>query len=307
VSGALPPGSRSRRRQHRRPGPVLATARLVTSLAKRVPERLALRAGATLGRVAFWVLPRRRRLARRNLRIAFPEWSEERREAVARASFEELGRSLVEWSRLPARGPEELRSRVELVGAEHALAAGRGTFFATGHYGNWELLPAAWRTWRPDLELVVVGRTFEDEGIQRQVERRRLLGGGVLLRRDAREILRALRKGVAVGVLVDLYTSPRRGGMLLPFFGHRAWTDVGPATLALRTGAPIVPVTIRRVAECRHRVVFHPPLVPVSTGDRTRDIAGLATRTLEALEAAIREDPVSWLWIQRRWKGSPDL
>lgn len=289
---------------------MLVIGQLVTSLAKRVPEKLALRAGATLGRVAFWALPRRRRLARSNLRIAFPAWSEERREEVARASLEELGRSLAEWSRLPALGAEELRSRVELVGAEHAeraLAAGRGAFFATGHYGNWELLPAAWRAWRPELELVVVGRTFEDEGIQRRVEQRRLLGGGALLRRDAREILRALRKGAAVGVLVDLYTPERRGGVLLPFFGHRAWTDVGPATLALRTGAPIVPVTIRRAGEGRHRMVFRPPLVPVSSGDRRRDIAGLAIRTLEALETAIREDPASWLWIHRRWKRSPDL
>lgn len=301
---------RRRRGRRRRRGPILALGRLVTSLAKRVPEGLALWVGAAGGRAAWWLLPRRRRLARRNLRIAFPAWSDERREAVARASFEELGRCLAEWSRLPALGPEELRARVELVGAEHAdaaLAAGRGVFFATAHYGNWELLPAAWRAWRPDSELVVVGRTFEDEDLQRRVERRRVQGGGALLRRDAREILRALRRGVAVGVLVDLYTPKRRGGVLLPFFGVRAWTNVGPATLALRTGAPIVPVTIRRVEGGRHRVVFRPPLAPVRRGDRAQETAALAAAMLEALETTIRADPVPWLWVHRRWKRSPDL
>jgi len=303
-------GSRRRRGRDGRRGVALVLGGLVAGLAQRVPERWALRVGAAVGRAAWWLFPRRRRLARANLRIAFPAWSDERREGVARASFEELGRSLVEWSRLPALGPEELRSRVELVGVEHAdraLAAGRGAFFATAHYGNWELLPAAWRAWRPDRELVVVGRTFEDAGLQRRVERRRILGGGALLRRDARAILRALRGGAAVGVLVDLYTSERRGGMLIPFFGVRAWTNVGPATLALRTGAPIVPVTIRRVEGGRHRVIFRPALAPVPRGDRGRDTAALATAMLEALESTIRADPVPWLWIHRRWKHSPDL
>lgn len=80
--------------------------------------------------------------------------------------------------------------------------------------------------------------------------RRRALLGGELLP-DARQILRALRRGAVVGLLVDIYTPQRRGGILVPFSGRRAWAAAGPATLALRTGAPILPVWIRRAAGTR--------------------------------------------------------
>jgi KDO2-lipid IV(A) lauroyltransferase len=285
-----------------------ALGRVLAALAQLVPEARSLALGAAAGRAVFFALPARRRRAQRNLHIAFPDWGPERVEATARRSFEELGRSLAEWARLPRLVPEDLRQRVAFHGLEHAeraLAAGRGAFFATAHYGNWELLPAAWRAAVPDRELVVVGRRFDDPGLQASIERRRVLGGGSLLRRDAREILHALRRGAAVGVLVDLYTPARRGGILVPFFGRPAWTTAGPATLALRTGAPILPVHIRRVDGPHHRVEFAPPLEVPASGDRERDIREFTGRMTAALEAAIRAHPDGWLWLHRRWKRSP--
>lgn len=283
---------------------------VAAALAKRVPEARALALGAALGRLVWILLPMRRRLARRHLRIAFPDWSRERIDATGRACFEELGRSLAEWSRLVELSPEQLRERVEFRGVEHlerARAAGRGVLLATAHYGNWELLPAAWRATAPGLELAVVGRHFGDGDFQDRIERRRLHGGGSLLRPDAREILRALRRGAAVGVLADLYTSERRGGILIPFFGRRAWTTPGPATLALRTGAPIVPVCIRRVDGTHHRAEFRPALEIPGSGERARDIRELTARMTAIFEDVIRERPEPWLWVHRRWKRSPDL
>lgn len=279
------------------------------AVARRIPEERALALGAALGRLLWVVLPRRR-LVRRHLRIAFPDWSRERIEDAGRACFEELGRSLAEWSRLVELAPEELRERVEFRGVEHlerARAGGRGVLLATAHYGNWELLPAAWRATAPDVELAVVGRHFGEGGFQERIERRRLHGGGSLLRPDAREILRALRRGAAVGVLVDLYTSERRGGILVPFFGRRAWTTSGPAILSLRTGAPIVPVSIRRVEGARHLAELLPALEAPRTGDRARDVQELTARMSAVFEALIRERPEPWLWLHRRWKRSPDL
>lgn len=287
-----------------------AFGRVVAFAAERVSEQRALAFGRAAGRVFWWLLPGRRRRARSHVRIAFPNWSHARVDATARASYEELGRSLAEWARLPAVAPDELLARIEWRGLENlerALAPGRGALFATAHYGNWELLPAVFRALRPDVELVVVGRHYEDPGLQAFIERRRELLGGELLRPAARDILRALRRKAVVGLLVDLYTSKRRGGILVPFFGRRAWTTPGPATLSLRTGAPILPVWIRRLDGPRHRVEFAPPLEPIAGDDRERAIRETTERLTAIFEAVIRAEPIPWLWMHRRWKRSPDV
>jgi KDO2-lipid IV(A) lauroyltransferase len=287
-----------------------AFGRVVAFAAERVSERRALAFGRAAGRVFWWMLPGRRRRARSHVRIAFPDWDHARVDATARASYEELGRSLAEWARLPTVSPDELLARIEWRGLHHleaALAPGRGALFVTAHYGNWELLPAIFRALRPDVELVVVGRHYDDATLQAFIERRRELLGGELLRPAARDILRALRRGAVVGLLVDLYTSKRRGGILVPFFGRRAWTTPGPATLSLRTGAPILPVWIRRLEGPRHRVEFAPPLVPAADDDRERAIRETTERLTGIFEAVIRDEPIPWLWMHRRWKRSPDV
>jgi len=287
-----------------------ALARPVVFVAERVPERWRLDFGAFLGGVLYRLVPSRRRIARDNLRIAFPDWSSERVDAVARASFAELGRNLVEWTTLPSLTPEELLERVECHGFEHieqALKRGRGAFLVTAHYGSWELLPAVMAARLPQFEFVAVGRRFENPAVQRQVERRRHAGGGGLVDRDARAILRALRRGAAVGVLVDQTNRKKRGGRLVPFFDKRVWTTIGPATLALRSGAAIVPASIRRVDGRHHRVEAGPEIEFPDSGDRHRDIIEITARMNNAFEALIREHPEPWLWLHQRWRRSPDV
>jgi len=295
------------RRARRRAATALAGTGV--ALLTALPEPLALPVGAALGRGAARCLRRRTGDALANLRLVFPERGEAERAAIWRASCAELGRCAVEWARLPSLSTELLLERVEVVGLEHLAKAaelGRGVFAITAHYGNFEYIPAVIRGRMPGASVSVVGRTMPTPEMQAMIETRRVRGGGEVIPQDARAILRALREGTIIGILIDHYTRERRGGVLVPFLGLRAWTTAGPALLALRTGAPVVPLHIRRAYDGHHRIEVEPALELPRSGDREQDVA-LATALMnEAVGRWIREDPVPWTWSHRRFRHSPD-
>jgi KDO2-lipid IV(A) lauroyltransferase len=115
--------------------------------ALRLPSRRqGRRLGLALGRLVSRAVPIRREVALENLRNAFPEWSETRRRDVYRGMCENLGLTLAEFARFGGRSREPLESwiRVENVeAADRAIAAGKGVLLITAHFGNWELLGAA--------------------------------------------------------------------------------------------------------------------------------------------------------------------
>lgn len=302
----MSPSARLRRARRR-----AVTALTVTGAAAltALPERLALPLGAALGTAAARCLGRRTHEALANLRLVFPERSEAECTAIWRSSCAELGRCAVEWARLPSLSTEVLLERVEVVGLEHLVKAaelGRGVFAITAHYGNFEYIPAVVRARIPGASISVVGRTMPTPGMQAMIERRRVRGGGEVIPQDARAILRALREGTIIGILIDHYTRERRGGVLVPFLGARAWTTAGPALLALRTGAPVVPIRIRRVHNEQHRIDVEPALELPRSGDRERDVVTATALMNEVVGRWIREDPVPWTWSHRRFRHSPD-
>ena len=138
-----------------------------------------------------------------------------------------------------------------------AAAGGKGVLLLTAHFGNWELLAASHAL--SDYALSVVMRPMDDPLVDRLVQRFRQRSGVELIakRRALREILEALRRGRLVGVLLDQNAS-RAEGVFAPFFGLPASTSKSLAVISLRTGAPVVPVFIRRLDGGRHRVEVRP-------------------------------------------------
>jgi len=285
-------------------------AQLAVGLLCALPERAAIRLAALGGSAARRLSPRYRERARTNMRIVFPDWSDARLDSLLRENFREMGRIVVEWARHARLSPEALLARVEFAGIEHvekALARGRGALVVTAHYGHWELIPSAARYRLPHVEVVPTGRTLNNPWVQQMVASRRNLGGGVVLERDTAEIIRALRRNAAVGILVDLRRSRKRGGILVPFLGRRAWTTHGPATIARRTGAALIPAFTRRTVGARHRIEFLPEIPPPRGGDLHADTAAATAALNDALASFILAEPSAWLWVHRRWRGSPDL
>jgi len=267
------------------------------------PRRLADWIGGRVANLLDAAIPRLRRIADRNLSLAYPDKDASWRRRTIDGVFASVGRLLVVFARLPRITKENVSDWIRYEGFEHyerAKERGRGVLFATAHLGNWELSAYAHALLTEPMNVVV--RPLDNPLIDAIVEDRRALSGNVLLsKRDfARSIFQALRRNEPVGILVDQNTSVENGAFV-PFFGTLACANLTFAKLAARSGADVIPgFAIWNQKERRYILRFY-PAVPI-TGDVLED----TRRIQSAIEMAIRETPDQWLWIHRRWKTRPD-
>ena len=283
-----------------------ALARALETAVSTLPERAADAFGASVGRTVYR-LGIRREVVESNLRLAFPDATEEWRREVARKAFEHLGREAAAILRLSKLDRQAVIERTVPVGwdlLEASLAEGRGVMLVTGHYGNWEVAAATVAARGIPIAAIVrrQGNRLVDERLDGL---RRKLGVETISQRDApSRVPRVLRANGVVGIVGD--QDARRAGLFVPFFGVPASTHRGPALFALRLGAPVFSCVARRLAGpgVRYEVSGRP--VPVErTGDLEADVASLTARLAGALEAEIREAPEQYFWFHRRWKSKP--
>jgi KDO2-lipid IV(A) lauroyltransferase len=124
-------------------------------------------------------------------------------------------------------------------------------------------------------------------------------------RDSVREVLRRLRRGEAIGVLLD-QNALRSERVFVPFLGRPAATNFGLAMLALKSGAPVLPTFSARGADGRHRAWIGPPIPLAETGDRAERIGVSTARFTAAIEDYVRRYPEQWFWVHDRWKRAPD-
>jgi KDO2-lipid IV(A) lauroyltransferase len=248
------------------------------------------------------VSKRRTRIARENLRWAFPDASSEQIQAWTRRFWGELGQTVWEFGRLSQLSPEEYRAAVDMRGLEHlraSYAQGKGVLLFGAHIGNWEY--TAPFVSLGGMRLAAIARRIKNPSVDDMVTRvRTRFGARVILHRNAvKESLRWLRSGGALGLLFDQRIT--EGGLSLPFFGRPARTTTLPALLALRVGCPVHPLHSYRengrlVIECQ------PALEIPSLPPTPENIEGLMMKMTAVVEGWIRRHPEQWLWIHNRWK-----
>lgn len=273
----------------------------------RLPVPLAAWLGRRIGDLGYLSLRRRRRLALENLARAFPELTPDACRRLCRRSYQHVGVLLLELCALLARPIHEFLDRVTVEGRAHLDAVMREhgrALVLTGHVGNWELLTAAHLL--ATYPLAVVVRPLDSPALNRVAERLRLKSGVALIdkRRALRPVLAALGQGGMVGILLDQNAS-RSEGVFVPFFGRPASTSRAMAVLALRTGAPVIPIFARRERGGRHRVIIGPPLESATSNGQEAAVVELTARCTAVIEAAIREAPEQWLWMHGRWRTRP--
>jgi KDO2-lipid IV(A) lauroyltransferase len=295
----------------RRERVAVAVVDRLLQLFERLPEQRALALGAAIGRTWARVGAPRTQVARVNLRLAFPEWSETERDAVLVRSLENVGRSAAEFARLGLLGAEALRERVRIEGIEHdeaARAASKsgGVVAITGHFGSWEVLAAAMAA--HGIPFVAVQKPRESPLLDAVVARYRRSGGAEFLARGnaARTALRSLANGKAVAILYD-QDAPKDEGVFVPFFGRLACTRDGPVKIALRARAAVLPVFLHRVGSSgRHVAHMRPPIeLARPEGDVAGAIRENVRRLTAVIEAEIRLAPDHWSWVHRRWSTQP--
>jgi KDO2-lipid IV(A) lauroyltransferase len=248
-------------------------------------------------------VPRLRRVAMRNLELAMPELTPDKRVRITDGVFRSIARVLVGVARLPALTRENIGEWIVHDGLEQlreAQSRGKGVLIATAHLGNWEFSVNAHTLLCGDTMSVVV-RPLDNPLIDDFVRRRREIFGNRMIGKKefVRSLLKALQDGETAAMLVD-QNNMLDQGVFVDFFGIPARTGTSFAKIAAHTGAAVVPgFALWIEAEGRYRLKFYPAL------DMTGDIAEDTRRVQAAIERAIREYPDQWLWIHRRWKARP--
>jgi len=265
--------------------------------------------GKAVGRTAYYLHSRLRNTAYRNLSLAMPEMDDAERTSVVKGVFDNLGRLLGEFSQFPKITPGNIRELVAYQGLENYSAAarkGRGVLFLTGHIGAWELCAFAHGAAGYPLNFLV--RPLDNPLIDAMIDRHRCLSGNRTIdKSDAvKPVLAALRRGEAVGFLIDINTFEDQG-VFCDFFEIPACTTSGLAVFALRTDAPVVPAfLIWDQALGKHRLQFEPELPVVRTGDFKEEVRLNTAAFTLVIEQYARRYPDQWLWVHKRWNTRPE-
>ncbi len=272
--------------------------RLTLATLSATPLPVARVLGSFYARILDLAIPRLRRTALRNLQLAGLAGQER----IVAGVFQSIGRIAVSFARFPRITRENLHDWIRYEGLdnfENAHRKGKGVLIATAHFGNWELsaFAHAWLT----APMHVIVRPIDNPRIDALVEHRRALSGNHIIEKKdaARDILRALKSGGAVGILIDQNTVPEQG-VFIDFFGTKACANSAFVKLAHHSGAPVV-LGYALWSESENRYVLHFEPEIEMTGDVTED----TQRVHAHLETAIRKHPGQWLWLHRRWKTRP--
>ena len=236
----------------------------------------------------------------RNLRIAFPDMTPAEREALALAQWEQTGRAFAETAvmdRLVAEG------RIEVVGRERLEAireSGRPVVFVGGHFANIETLAAT--IVGAGVPCQITYRAANNPYVDAQIIAARARYGVKLFAPKggdgARELLAGMARGESVALMNDQKFSE---GPEVTFFGQPVNAAPGPSRLALRFGTVLQPMSVVRLPGVRFRVTLYAPIELEKTGDRPADIARGVQAITSFIEARVRENPVDWFWVHRRW------
>ena len=293
--------------------------RVLFAVLGSMPREWALRTGSSIGGLAYRLAGGLRRVALRNLQIAFPEKDDSERERIALASFQNLGRMLAELTQFPRATRESLRELTafefeseenknspEMLFVQAERARGRGILLLGPHLGNWEIGVFAYSALQH--KLTYLARPLDNPLIEDfTVGLRTRFGNEPIDKNNSvGKAMSILREGGILGVLPDVNVLPR-DGVFVPFFGKLACTTIGVAMIAARTNALIVPMCcVWDESRGRYSVMYGKIIEHASTGDRHRDIVETTAEFTAEMEKFIREYPEQWLWIHKRWKTRPE-
>lgn len=275
-----------------------------------LPSAWAYALGRTVGGFAAALPFRHRHTIFENLSLAYgQEKSPQEQRFLARRVFANMGEILVDLILLCQQSSPDIVNKIRLEGKEHmdqALAGGQGVMAITGHLGLFVLITS--RLNAEGFNSWVVSDYQYDPHLEKHIERvKHQLGVRTIMTEPQDQCLaRSLECINSNGILVLLMDEDaKRRGIFVDFFGRPASTASGPAAMALRSGAAVVPLSMIYEGRGRHRLVIEPPLKLSNSGDWAADLTANTAIFTQALETMIRKNPDQWAWVNKRWKTKP--
>ncbi|MFI5281517.1 MAG: lysophospholipid acyltransferase family protein [Candidatus Dormibacterales bacterium] len=278
----------------------------IQSLTVRLPRSWAYALALVAARLAYWFSPLARPRLEFNLRVARPDLDDRSLRHVAWINFHNHAKAYADLMLLPRMRVEQMRPLLKVKGLEY-LAEGqamhRGVMAVTCHMGSYEVAAAIWAATQAPVSV------FAEEVEPRPLfewyrDTRARLGISVLTldHGGIRKVLQALRDDEIVITAIDRDITGT--GHLMPFFGKLAPIPLGPAAIALRTGAPLFPVCVYRMPDDTYLAEGAPLVIPKSTGDSKADQVRTTQELLGHIERFISQHPEQWHVPHRVWPGS---
>jgi Kdo2-lipid IVA lauroyltransferase/acyltransferase len=284
---------------------LLSLIRAFQLLLRALPERLSRFMGVFLGRLGFLFLKKRRAVAVANARRISPALSVSEATEVARRCFENLGVNFIEVLLFPYLKKEEYPSRFRLEkngSVDGALNSGRGALILGFHYSNWEIMGIA--SFLLQREIVALARPLKGRAKLNDFLNYLRSSTGLTIipnKGTARDVMRLLREDRLVAFLGD-QREKRSKAVWVELFGEKVPTSKGIVALAMKTGAPVIPIYSRRDGFLRYTVLADEPLVMERTGANKDELIYRNARRVNAvLERVVAARPEEWFLVHRRF------
>jgi KDO2-lipid IV(A) lauroyltransferase len=273
------------------------------SFIAEIPHRKIRQMGKLLGWCIYACDARHRRIVRRNLKFAFPEWTWQRVHRVTRQVFENFGIAVLEIIQVNCFSRDQIQSTARIEGEEQIkhLLADKGLIIVSGHLGNWELALLFAASHLRD-RVFAIARKIDFKPLDRWVYRfRTRFGGEVVNKKGALpDMTRAVRGGRVLATLIDQGTM-RGEGIDATFFNHKVLATPGVAMLAMRAKVSVMPAFCVR-EENGFKIIMGKPLEMQRTKNLRHDIRANTQKIMDAIEEAVRKYPEQYFWFHKRWK-----
>jgi lauroyl/myristoyl acyltransferase len=270
----------------------------------KLPRSVCLALARGLGALAYRLDGRGRRVALANLECVFPERSPSERETIARLSYQNFARTMLDLFWGQRLTPENWRQYIELDGDIEQFqrqCASQGAVSMCIHWGNFEWSSHA--VGFLGVPTLIVAETFKNPRLSAIFNGAREISGHTIIPQENSMIrlLKVVKRKGAAGMLVDLTLSPSQAAVPIDTFGRKMCVTFLHAVLAQRGGALMFPVDGIPLEDGRYRVVINPPLSipPEAT------VQEIAQACWDFYEPRIRERPDLYLWAYKHWRYRP--
>jgi KDO2-lipid IV(A) lauroyltransferase len=274
---------------------------------EKIPRPWAYALAIVVARAAYLLASKARRCLEFNLGMALPEASDQEIARLVRLNFRNHAKAYADLMRMPRARVEDLQPLLKLEGMEHleaARAADKGVLVISAHMGSWEVTAAIWAATIAPVSLFAEELEPQEMYDWYRTTRARLGISVLPLRRSGlRQVLKALESNEMVVTAVD--RDMLGTGMLVDFFGRPARIPTGPASIALRTGAAILPVCVYRLPDDTYQAEGSSPVHVEASGDRAADERRINEQLVRHMEQIIRAHPEQWHMPHPIWESTP--
>ena len=272
---------------------------------RKILHNSIIHTGRLLGLAGYVLDLRHRRIVVSNLKFAYPQWSSRKIRMMARRIFQNIGVTMLQICQLFFLPKNDIIDKASVKGMDNlvnAINSKKGVIFISAHFGNWEL-GLLHSSYYIQSRIVLIARRIRFKMLDKWMHRLRSSSGNLLIdKKGALSLMvRTIRKGRALGLLVDQATT-KAEGVNVKFFGHKVTATPVVAMLAIRYNCIVLPVFCVREKDNTYAMIYKKPLNFKKTNDLKTDITAYTQQITYIIEDMIRKYPEQWFWFHKRWK-----